>query len=89
MEKVGKKATELSVVNPNAAGIDVSSRSHYVAIGQEASDIREFGVYSDDLHALCTLLQAEGITAVALESTGSYWQNLFLLLQDYGLTRFW
>ncbi|MEY4925594.1 MAG: hypothetical protein RI894_30, partial [Bacteroidota bacterium] len=85
MEKVGKKAAELSVVNPKAAGIDVGSRSHYVAIGQEASDVREFGVYSDDLHTLCKWLQSEGITAVALESTGSYWQNLFLLLQDYGL----
>jgi transposase len=85
MKKTGKKNETLEVVNSKAAGIDIGSRSHYVAIGQECADVREFGVYSDDLHTLCKWLQSEGITAVALESTGSYWQNLFLLLQDYGL----
>lgn len=75
----------MPIVNPHAAGIDVGSRSHFVAIGQRAEDVREFGVYSDDLEALCKWLKAEGVTAVALESTGTYWQNLFVKLQDFGL----
>lgn len=75
----------MPVVNPHAAGIDVGSRSHFVAIGQRAEDVREFGVYSDDLESLCKWLKAEGVTAVALESTGTYWQNLFVKLQDFGL----
>ncbi len=80
-----KKEASMPVVNPHAAGIDVGSRSHFVAVGQRAEDVREFGVYSDDLEALCKWLKAGGVTAVALESTGTYWQNLFVKLQDFGL----
>ena len=75
----------MPIVNPNAAGIDVGSRSHFVAVGQGTDDVREFGVYSDDLQALCLWLKEKGVTAVALESTGTYWQNLFIALMDHGL----
>jgi hypothetical protein len=47
-----KKKLALDVVNPQAAGIDVGSRSHYVAIGQTDEDVKEFGVYNEDLVAL-------------------------------------
>jgi transposase len=43
-----KKQMNLENVNPDAAGIDIGSKSHWVAIGQDAEDIREFGVYSED-----------------------------------------
>jgi transposase len=56
-----------------------------VAVGQGTDDVREFGVYSDDLQALCLWLKEKGVTAVALESTGTYWQNLFIALMDHGL----
>ena len=79
----------MAIVNPNAAGIDVGSRSHFVAVGQGADDVREFGVYSDDLLALCLWLKEKGVTAVALESTGTYWQNLFVALMDHGLNPIW
>lgn len=36
-----------------AAGIDIGSRSHYAAIGQELEDVKEFGAYAEDLTALC------------------------------------
>lgn len=75
----------MPIVNPNAAGIDVGSRSHFVAVGQGRDDVREFGVYSDDLQALCLWLKERNVTAVALESTGTYWQNLFITLMDHGL----
>lgn len=75
----------MPIVNRNAAGIDVGSRSHFVAVGQGAEDVREFGVYSDDLQAICLWLKEKGITSVALESTGTYWQNLFIALGDHGL----
>ena len=38
---MGKKQMSLEVVNPNAAGIDVGSKSHWVAIGQDAQDIKD------------------------------------------------
>ena len=74
----------LEVVNPNAAGIDVGSRSHWVAIGQDAQDIKEYGVYSEDHKALCEWLSQNGITTIAMESTGTYWQILFSSLVSFG-----
>lgn len=70
----------LEIVNPNSAGIDIGSRSHWVAIGQNAEDVREFGVYSEDAINLCKWLNENHITSVAMESTGTYWQNLFSAL---------
>lgn len=75
----------MPVVHFHAAGIDVGSRSHYVAIGQNKEDVKEFGVYTEDLHELCKHLKSSGITETALESTGSYWQPLFVLLLEYEL----
>ena len=74
----------LEVINPHCAGIDIGSRSHFVAIGQELSDVREFGVYADDLTEICLWLKEKGITSVAMESTGSYWQNLYIELSKHG-----
>lgn len=90
MNKIKKKTAtgkfeKMPVIHPQAAGIDVGSRSHFVAIGQDREEVREFGVYTNDLHELCKHLVDKGITTVALESTGSYWQPLFVLLQQYKL----
>jgi transposase len=76
---------KMPIVNFAAAGIDVGSSSHFVSIGQNKEDVREFGVYTEDLHEICKHLVAAGRTTVALESTGSYWQPLFVLLQQYNL----
>jgi transposase len=73
----------LEIVNPYAAGIDIGSRSHFVAIGQDADEVREFGVYAEDLLELAAWLLEHGIKTVAMESTGTYWQNLFSTLQGF------
>ena len=75
---------ELEVINPRCAGIDVGSRSHFVAISQDLSDVKEFGIYADDLTAICLWLKENGITSVAMESTGPYWQNLYIELSKHG-----
>lgn len=36
-----KKKTSLEIIQPHAAGIDVGSRSPFVAIGQNAEDVEE------------------------------------------------
>lgn len=77
MKKKTKKSIRMSIINPNCAGIDVGSKSHFVAIGQGLEQVREFGVYSDDLKQLSQWLLDAGIDTVAMESTGDYWQNLF------------
>ena len=83
--KEQKDYTQMPVLNHHAAGIDVGSREHYVAIGQGKEHIRKFGVYTTDLQALCQWLVSMGITTVALESTGSYSKNLFIMLQQHHL----
>tara|TARA_R110001592_G_C13113092_1_gene745145 strand:+ start:292 stop:1668 length:1377 start_codon:yes stop_codon:yes gene_type:complete len=78
------KKISLEVVNPNAGGIDIGSKSHWVAVGQNAQDIKEFGVYSEDHLALCLWLQKHKVETIAMESTGTYWQNLFSSLVAFG-----
>jgi transposase len=78
------KEMKMEVINPRCAGIDVGSRSHFVAIGQGPTDVKEFGVYADDLAALSKWLKENGITSVAMESTGMYWQNLYVELSKDG-----
>ena len=74
---------ELDIINPNCAGIDIGSKSHFVAVGQALEDVKEFGVYADDLTAICLHLKEYGITSVAMESTGNYWQNLYVELEKH------
>lgn len=81
---MSKKQMSLEIVNPNAAGIDVGSRSHWVAVGQDAQDVKEFGVYSEDHLNLCKWLVEHSISTIAMESTGTYWQNLFSSLVSFG-----
>lgn len=79
-----EKKISLEVVNANAAGIDIGSRSHWVAVGQNAEDVKEFGVYSQDQMDLCGWLRSKNVTSIAMESTGTYWQNLFSTLVGQG-----
>ena len=78
--------TKLSVevINPHAAGIDVGSKSHFVSIGQQSDQVRVFGVYTKDHQEIIKWLERSGITTIAMESTGSYWQTLFSALQSAG-----
>ena len=74
----------MKIINPNAAGIDIGSRSHWVAIGQNEKDVREFGVFNEDLYQLSEWLKRNKIQTVAMESTGTYWQSLFAVLTAEG-----
>ena len=79
-----KNFEKMQVLNPNAAGIDVGSRSHFVSVGQNEDQIKEFNVYQSGLKELVEFLKINEIRTVAMESTGSYWQSLFMLLQNEG-----
>ncbi len=74
----------MEIVNPRAAGVDIGSRSHWVAIGQGPNDFKEFGVYNEDLFAIAQWLKENGIKTVAMESTGTYWQSLYAVLMSEG-----
>lgn len=78
------RKNEMKVVHPNAAGIDVCSKSYFVAIDQNEEEVKEFGVYTSDHVALVGYLKTHKVDTMAMESTGSYWQTLFAALQDAG-----
>ena len=79
-----QESISMEVVNPQAAGIDVGSRSHLVAVGQTEQDVREFGVYNQDLFNMAEWLEERNIKTIAMESTGTYWQNLYAVLISKG-----
>lgn len=83
-----KKTAKMKILNPHAAGIDVGAKSHFVGVGQEEDQIKEFGVYSSNHKQIISYLQEHKITTVAMESTGSYWQTLFFELQKAGFEVF-
>jgi transposase len=76
----------LEHTNKKAAGIDVGSKSHFVAIpeGLDEVSVREFKSFTSDLFKLTDWLKKCGIETVAMESTGVYWIPLFELLQSRG-----
>jgi len=77
----------MTVVNPNAAGIDAGSEGHFVSVPEDRDQepVRSFGAFTADLHALADWLIRCGITTVAVEATGVYWIPLFEILEERGL----
>jgi len=77
-------ATKL--VNLNAAGIDISSKEHVVAVPEDRSkrSVRTFQGFTRDLHQLAKWLKDCKIETIAMESTGVYWFDLYTILLDYG-----
>jgi len=82
----GKKEISFQLVNPMAAGIDVSVSEMVVAIpeGLVEESVRAFGTMTCDLRELCNWLKDCEIETVAMESTGVYWQPLFYMLLSAG-----
>jgi transposase len=74
------------ITHPNAAGIDIGSASHFVAVPPDRDDdpVREFPSFTTDLSAIADWLSACGVDVVAMESTGVYWIPLFELLESRG-----
>lgn len=75
--------TSFDLVNAHACGIDVGSNSNWVCVGNRTDQIREFGVFTEDHHALAKWLKKHKVETIAMESTGIYWKPLFLILQAY------
>lgn len=80
------KSKSLTIKNPHAAGIDIGSEEHYVAVPADRDEkpIRNFGCFTEDLFKIADWLDKCGITTVAMESTSVYWIPLFDILQERG-----
>jgi transposase len=76
----------MPVVNPDAAGIDIASEEHYVAVpeGRDPQPIRRFRCYTSDLIRMATWLKECGVKTVAMESTGVYWVPAYEVLDQAG-----
>lgn len=76
---MGRKAqtrhSQLSVIEPHAAGIDIGATSHFVAVPPDQCEepVQEFQCHTSDLHRGAQWLKSHGIKTVAMESTGIYW----------------
>jgi len=84
--KVARKQATLTQVNQHAAGIDIGSTSHFVAVPPTscAAAVREFSVFTKDLYAVADWLKECKVDSVAMESTGVYWVPLYEVLEERG-----
>jgi len=82
-----KLPKHLEHINRYAAGIDIGSKSHFVAVpeGTDEQPVREFSTFTADLERLAGWLISCGVTTVAMESTGVYWIPVFEILESHGL----
>ena len=85
--KKSAQTQELSILHDHAAGIDIGSTFHVVAISPELDEqpVQTFGTFTQELHRLAEWLVEHKITTVAMESTGVYWVAVFEILQDHGI----
>lgn len=77
----------LKTIQPNAAGIDLGSREHWVAgppREDAAPNVERFGTTTPELLRLADWLKEQGVETVAMESTGVYWIPLFEILDSRG-----
>lgn len=74
-------------LNLHAAGIDVGSAEHYVAVppDRDANPIQKFGSFTADLHRMGRWLKDCRVQTVVMQSTGVYWTALYDVLESYGL----
>ena len=86
MKKNNKNGRGFTVVNPNAAGIDIGSKVHYVAVPDDRGSraIESFGCVTSELERMASWLKACGIETVAMEATGVYWIPVCAVLEDHG-----
>jgi transposase len=56
-------------INLNAAGIDIGSDRHLVAVpeGSDEVSVRQFGAFTSDLHEIAGWLKKCRVTTVAME----------------------
>lgn len=82
-----RRQPKLNLIHTRAAGIDVGSTFHVVAVPPELSPepVQAFQSFTGDLYRLADWLVEIGVTTVAMESTGIYWIPVFEILEAHGL----
>lgn len=87
MKKSSSERRGLPVIHDRAAGIDIGSRFHVVAVPADITEepVQTFKAFTADLERMADWLVDLGITTVAMESTGVYWIPVYETLETHGL----
>jgi transposase len=78
----------MNVLYEQCCGLDIHKRIVVACVivpgpgGQPVKEVRSFGTMTDDLLRLADWLVANGVTHVAMESTGVYWKPIWNLLEE-------
>ena len=85
-KRLSKQIDTLQVIHPNAAGIDIGSFEHWVAVRPDQIErpIRCFQGFTADLQAMADWLEECGVETIAMESTGVYWIPVYQVLEARG-----
>jgi transposase len=86
-KKRKKPVRSLKTIQPDAAGIDLGSREHWVAgppLEDNSPNVQRFGTTTPQLLRLADWLKKQKVKTIAMESTGVYWIPLFEILDSRG-----
>jgi transposase len=78
----------MQVVYPRCCGLDIHKKLIVACVlvsteaGTSQATTKTFGAMTDDLERLGGWLTEQGVTHVAMESTGVYWQPVYNILED-------
>jgi transposase len=78
----------MEVVYERCCGLDIHKRTVVACLaitegnGRVQKQVRSFGTMTDELLALADWLSEQGVSHVAMESTGVYWKPVWNLLED-------
>jgi DNA-binding NarL/FixJ family response regulator len=84
----GRKETMMENVFPCGAGLDVPKQSVEACVrriepnGRLHQQIRHWGTMARDLLAMADWMIAQGVTHVAMESTGVFWKPIYNILES-------
>ena len=79
----------MDVVYRCCAGLDVHKQTVECAVRRLTEgrtvqvEIRQFGTMTDDLLEMVSWLKAQGVTHVAMESTGVFWKPIYNILEGH------
>jgi transposase len=77
----------MDIVVPCCAGLDVHKKTVVACVrclqsnGKVRKEVRTFGTMTADLLALSDWLAEQGVTQIAMESTGVYWKPIWNILE--------
>jgi transposase len=77
----------MQVLHPHCAGMDVHKDNVVVCVrhaveGKVESKVKTYGTTTQELLAMSDWLAKEGVTHIAMESTGVYWKPVWHILSD-------